>query len=189
LVNQRILQQIKDHDYNEAIASLYKTAYPNIRNYIMKNSGNIDCVKDIFHEAVIVLLETIRTNKFDESKEINGFLYTVARNKWINTVRKTQHATKYMDAQVHQNKDDFETSHEILLQKEMRLEMKSVIEKLSESCQKIIELVFYKNRSMDEIAEELGYNSRDTAKTAHYKCKQKLKDFIINSPTLKELYL
>lgn len=155
----------------------------------MKNNGNIETVKDVFHEAVIVLLENIKNKTLDESKDINGFVYTIAKNKWINSLRKDQSSSKYVEHQLI-NKNIFsETAHEILSQKEIRVEMKSVIERLSEHCQNIIEFVLYQNKSMDEIAIELGYSSRDVAKTAHYKCKQKLKELILKSDTLKEHYL
>ena len=42
---------------------------------------------------------------------------------------------------------------------------------------------------MDEIADKLGYSSRNAVKTAHYKCKKKLREFILQSETFKELLL
>jgi len=189
LINQRIIEQIKKNNYDKALDTLYKTAYPNIRNYIIRNNGDIEYVKDIFQESIIVLIETIRNNKYEEDKDVNGFLYTVAKNKWVNFIRKQNSHSKYLDySKTNVYKND-ETVHEILLDKEIRHAMRDVLQKLSEQCQKILELHIFQGISMDEIAIELGYNSRDVVKTTHYKCKQKLKEFIIESKTLKELFL
>lgn len=189
MITNRIIQQIKDNNNDGALATLYKTAYPLIRNYILRNNGNIDHVKDVFHDAIIVLIESIKKNTFDESKDINGFLFAVARNKWISSIRKNQSSTKYIDHVLTDTSPMYETSHDILLKKEMRTEMGLVLSKLKENCQKIMELYVFQNKSMDEIAKELGYNSKDVVKSAHYKCKKKLREFILQSSTLKELML
>lgn len=189
MTNSRIIEQIKDDNHHDALATLYKTAYPTIRNYILKNNGNLETVKDVFHEAIIVLIETIRNNSFDESREVNAFLFSVARNKWISTLRKDQSSSKYIAYKMKEETYNEETSHDILLQKEMRSEMKSVLDKLQDHCQKILELFIYQNKSMDEIAEKMGYSSRNAVKTAHYKCKKKLKEFILQSEKFKELLL
>ena len=191
MINQRIIQQIKDKNNDDALATLYKTAYPSIRNYILKNNGNIETVKDVFHDAIIVLIECVRKETFDESKDVNGFLFTVARNRWISGLRKDQNSTKYVDYVM---KDDSaskstETSHDILLKKELRVEMRNVLSKLKGNCQKLLELYVFQNKSMDEIAQEMNYSSRETVKSAHYKCKKKLREFILESSTLKEIML
>ena len=189
MISSRIIQQIKDNNNDEALATLYKTAYPTIRNYILKNNGNIESVKDVFQEAIIVLIETIRKNAFDESKDINGFLFAVARNKWITSIRKEQSSSKYVEYKLSEKDSFSESSHDILLKKELRTEMRLVLDKLKDNCQQIMEMYIYQNKSMDEIAEKLGYSSRDVVKTAHYKCKKKLREYILQSSTLKELML
>ena len=171
-----------------ALKILNKSAYPGIRNYILKNSGDLESVKEIYQEAIIILFEKVRKKEFDESKEVEGFLYTVARNKWISIVRKNKIHERFTNSTKQIATHDFETGHEILLKKEVRKEMKIIFNQLSESCQKIIEMATFQNETMDKIAKILGYSSRDVAKTSHYKCKKKLKELILQSATLKEIY-
>lgn len=187
MIDNRIIQQIKDNNNDDALATLYKTAYPTIRNYILKNNGNIESVKDVFHEAIIVLIESIKKKTFDESKDINGFLFAIARNKWISSIRKDHSSSKYIDHMLQDTSFNTETSHDILLKKELRTEMRLVLDKLKDNCQQIMEMYIYQNKSMDEIAEKMGYSSRNVVKTAHYKCKKKLREYILQSSTLKEL--
>lgn len=189
MINQRIIEQIQKNNYDKALDTLYKTAYPSIRNYILRNSGDIEQVKDIFQESIIVLIESVRNNKYDAERDINAFLYAIAKNKWINTIRKNRSHAKYVDYSKFSHSPSEDSAHEILMNKEIRFAMNQVLLKLNEQCQKILEMHIYKGISMDEIALELGYNNRDVVKTMHYKCKKKLKEFIIESKTLKELFL
>lgn len=52
------------------------------------------------------------------------------------------------------------------------------IEDLGDTCKKILTYYYFDGRSMDEIAELMGFANSDTAKTKKYKCKQKLDSLV-----------
>ena len=53
--------------------------------------------------------------------------------------------------------------------------MSIIINQLGDKCKELIESYIFKGLPMDQIADELGYLSRDTVKTKFYKCKQEMK--------------
>ena len=52
------------------------------------------------------------------------------------------------------------------------LTQEKVIASLSKKCQDIFERLYYKNQSMQEIADGLGFSSENSAKTQKYKCME-----------------
>ena len=51
--------------------------------------------------------------------------------------------------------------------------MEVIIKKLSNKCQLIFERFYYKNESMKNIANALGFSSVNSAKTQKYKCMER----------------
>ncbi len=64
-----------------------------------------------------------------------------------------------------------EDSPSELSSKESNLELVSAcFDKLGDPCHQLLDLYYYKKKSMDEIAERLDYKNTDTAKNQKYKC-------------------
>ncbi len=182
-----IIESIRTGANNVALEYLYDVSLKKVRQYILKNNGSKDDANDIFQDAVIVLFNQIRLNKFNEVYSIDAFIYSVARNLWIDKVRRDKKFTKY------DSPDEYaviasDTNHlDSLIQKEKSAAMKLVFNLLDEKCQNILTYVIYEKRSMKEIKELMGYNSEDVAKTNHYRCKQYLTKLVKSNPSLVEL--
>ena len=54
--------------------------------------------------------------------------------------------------------------------------VKFVFGNVSENCKKILDLFYFKRKSMDEIATELGYKNADTVKAKKNRCISKLSE-------------
>ena len=52
------------------------------------------------------------------------------------------------------------------------------IEQLGETCKKVLMYYYFEEMSMQDIADKLGFENNDTAKTKKYKCKKKLDELI-----------
>ncbi|ABG58110.1 RNA polymerase sigma factor [Cytophaga hutchinsonii] len=182
-----IIESIRSGANNIALEYLYDISLKKVRQYILKNNGSKDDANDIFQDAVIVLFNQIRLNKFNEAYSIDAFIYSVARNLWIDKVRRDKKFTKY------DSPDDYaviasDTNHlDALIQKEKSAAMKTVFNLLDEKCRNILTYVIYEKRSMKEIKELMGYSSEDVAKTNHYRCKQYLTKLVKSNPSLVDL--
>lgn len=184
---KNIIHSIRTGANSIALEYLYDISLKKVRQYIMKNSGSKEDANDIFQDAVIVLFNQIQMNKFNEVYSIDAFLYSVARNLWIDKVRRSKKFAIFdstMETTIHSQELD---QLQYLIQKEKSTAMKQVFKLLDEKCQRILSYVIYEKRSMKEIKDLMGYSSEDVAKTNHYRCKQYLSKLVKNDPSLLEL--
>lgn len=184
---KNIIHSIRTGANSIALEYLYDISLKKVRQYIMKNSGSKEDANDIFQDAVIVLFNQIQMNKFNEVYSIDAFLYSVARNLWIDKVRRSKKFTMFdssIETTIHSQELD---QLQYLIQKEKSTAMKQVFKLLDEKCQRILSYVIYEKRSMKEIKDLMGYSSEDVAKTNHYRCKQYLSKLVKNDPSLLEL--
>jgi RNA polymerase sigma factor (sigma-70 family) len=183
-----IIESIRTGAHNVALEYLYDISLKKVRQYIIKNNGNKDDANDIFQDAVIILFNQIRLNKFNESYSIDAFIYSVARNLWIDKVRRDKKFSNYDSPdQFNSISDDSSGQLNDLIQKEKSQAMKMIFDQLDEKCQKILTYVIYEKRSMKEIKVMMGYSSEDVAKTNHYRCKQYLTKLVKSNPSLVNL--
>lgn len=86
--SKEVVEAILSGENTKALNYLYKSSLPQIIKYVCMNSGSEDEAKDIFQDAVVSLFTTVKLGKYDIEKDVNGFLYFVSRNLWINYVKK-----------------------------------------------------------------------------------------------------
>jgi RNA polymerase sigma factor (sigma-70 family) len=173
-VQEKIITAIISGKGNEVLSVLYKETLPKVRNMILKNNGNHEEANDIFQDAVIIFFKQVRNGSFNDSYDIDGYIYTISKNLSLDHVENT-----------------FPYSEGILeevISKEKANALEDVMNKIGEECKKLLKLVAYEKLSMKEICVQMGYSSDNVAKTYHYRCKKKLTEFIKGSPQLMELY-
>ena len=182
-----IIESIRTGAHSVALQYLYDVSLKKVRHYIVSNNGSKEDANDIFQDTVIVLFNQIRSDKFNTSNSIDAFIYTVARNLWIDKVRRDKKMTHYDSPDEFASLTDNHNLLDDLIKKEKSAAMKEVFEKLDEKCRKILSYVIYEKRSMKEIAELMGYSSDDVAKTNHYRCKGYLTKLVKSDPSLVKL--
>jgi len=184
---KKIIRSIQTGANSIALQYLYDVSLKKVRLYIFKNNGSKEDANDIFQDAVIVLFNQIRLDKFNENHSIDAFIYAVARNLWIDKVRRDKKFTSFDSNSDYLNRSS-DTDHlEYLIQKEKSSAMQQVFNLLDEKCQKILQFVIYEKRTMKEIKELMGYSSDDVAKTNHYRCKQYLSKLVKSNTRLVDL--
>lgn len=185
--DKEILDCIRTGNNNGALSYLYDESLAKVRQYIMKNSGTKDDANDIFQDAVIILFNQIRLNKFNEAYSIDSFMYSVSRNLWIDKVRRAKKFTSYESPEQFSFVTSDQDHLDDLISKEKTQAMKTVFNKLDKKCRQILNYVIHDKYSMKEIKEKMGYTSENVAKTTHYRCKQYLKELVKSNPALISL--
>ena len=182
-----ILNCIRSGEHTNVLSYLYETTLKKVRHYILKNNGSKDDANDIFQDAVVILITQIRTNKFNETFAIDAFVYSVARNLWIDKKRKEKNTTHYDTIDQIDYKNHEKSHLDCLIDKEKTKAMKLVYNQLEDKCKKIISYVLIDKLSMKEIKEKMNFSSEDVAKTNHYRCKQYLTKLVKSNLELVEL--
>jgi RNA polymerase sigma factor (sigma-70 family) len=171
------------HNDGKVIGFLYDEYYRSIRLYILNNSGNEEDSRDIFQEALIVLFQKIRDNKYQVLSSLKTFLYSVANILWHKELRrrKSMPATELG----YQSMADQEII-EAIERKEKFDFYREKYEELSADCKRIIHL-FLNNIPIKEITALMGYSSDQHTKNRHLRCKKSLITRIQSSSKFKEL--
>lgn len=169
-----ILKAIKSGEHNKVLSFLYDSPLKKVRQYVMKNNGTKDDANDIFQDAVIIFFNQVRNNKFEEKYDIDGYIFSISRNLWIDKIRRDSKMVNYEYPDQYKDESDHTNHLDDLISKEKSNAMGIVFKKLDDKCQKILTYVIYEKMSMKQICEKMGYSSEDVAKTNHYRCKQAL---------------
>ena len=73
------------------IRALYAKHFPAIKQYVLQNSGTGNDAQDMFQEAMTVLWMSVKEGRLVPDADPGGFLYRVAKNKWLDVVRSAAH--------------------------------------------------------------------------------------------------
>lgn len=183
--DQEIISAIKEGRDSVALNDLYKNTLPSIIKFISKNGGDRDEAKDIFQDAVVALFMTIKLGKFDESRDVDGFVYFVSRNLWINRIKKKKRG---FSIDLIQLSPQEEGTLSVMITDEKKKAIDALMDKIGSKCKELLRYSLYENLSMREIAAKMGFAAETVAKTTHYRCKQKLIEIIENDRQLFDLF-
>lgn len=182
--NQEIINAILNGNNTQVLNDLYKTALPQIIKFVCQNNGDVDEAKDIFQDAVVSLFTTVKLGKYDAEKDVNGFLFFVSRNLWINRIKKRN---KQFDISNISMPLIEESPMAVYISKDKEILIDKFMNMLGAKCKEILKYVIYDNLSMKEIAKLMNFGGETVAKSTHYRCKQKMMEIISNDQSLVKL--
>lgn len=176
----QLINLVKKGESDNALLYLYKTIQPKVTRWILQNNGSIEEAQDIFQDSVIVFYKYIVENKFKESESIEGFIYSVAKNKWINRAKQQQKITSLSG--------DYSSTHEEFQEKEANTKnIEALLEQLGEVCKELLTYSIFYKMTMDDIALRMNYSNANAVKTKNYKCKQRLVKLVKDKESLRSL--
>lgn len=170
-----VLENIKNGDKSQldAIYNNYKPEFISwiIRQYRCDN----DEAEEFYQYAVVTFYDNIVSKKLTKLEcSIKTYLFAIGRNKFLEKRKSNQRFMPNI------NNLDITSIPEVqdydLDIRERQLQcVESSLEQLGEPCRTLLELYYFHNKSMDDIAELLNYKNRDTSKNLKYKCLNRLK--------------
>ena len=155
------------------VRTLYQKHFPAIRQYVLQNSGTGNDAQDMFQEAMTVLWMSVKEGRLVPDTDPGGFLYRVAKNKWLDVVRSAAH--KHMKV-VH-NDQVLERDNDVQDDVEERiLRLRGIYEKLDDKCRAILDQYYFERKDLATIASGMGVEE-DSIRTIKYRCMMKLRAF------------
>lgn len=155
--------------------ALYKAHFPAVRQYVLQNNGTVSDAQDVFQEAIIVLWMNVKQGRFNAAAESGpgGFLFRVAKNKWLDVVRSAAH--KHMKV-VHSEQalDGRSDAPDDIEERIVRL--RGVYDKLDDKCRTILDQYYFERKDLATIASGMGVEE-DSIRTIKYRCMMKLRAF------------
>ena len=181
---EAIIKGLKNSD-NELLRYVYKKYYPEIRFFVIKNSGNDDDAQDVFQEALVAIYKKIKNDSLELRCSFKTYFYSVARIVWLRNLEKKKiKTTELSENQIHVDLDD-DLDTMLQEQERFRLYQKHFLT-LHKDCQEILRLHLEKV-SMKEIQERLNFKTEKYVKKRKYQCKEILVKRIQNDPKYKRL--
>ena len=180
----KVVGAIKRND-STTLKRLYTNNYPKIEALILKNSGTKEHAKDIFQDAFLAVWQNVKQDKFIPKSEssINGYLYTIAKNKWMDVLRSQGYKKTFTASQLShfEVKDEENNGIDDDILKDKRLEdVMLAFKNLGEACKNLLRMFYFEKKSINLIAEELSLDAAST-RNKKYRCMQKLRQLALNN--------
>ena len=170
LSNDEIIAGVKAMD-NNTFSQIHRSSYQEVKRMILKENGSVQDVDDIFQNTIIKLIEDVNGGDFKLNKSIEAYMVYEAKNIWKNQRSTNRNRRIILDREQYWIWDrmepvEYPEKFEII---------RNCIDRLNDSCKKLIETHYYSDQDWSSIAESFGYANADSAKNQNYKCKEKLK--------------
>ena len=166
--DQEIFKRICNGD-EEALELVYQKHYRMMVRLVLNNNGSEQEAKDIYQEAVVVFWQKSVSGKLVLTAKISTYIYSICLNLWRKELeRKSRHTNDEKDSVEYQDQEKHERIKII----------KDCVNRMGETCKRVLSYYYFDGMSMKEIAEKIGFANTDTAKTKKYKCKKKLDELI-----------
>lgn len=179
----KILTGLVQND-NEVINYLYKEYFPMVTRIVTQNRGDQTDASDVFQDALMVLIKSVKRNGFGLSCTVKTFLYSICRNMWLQTLERNHRIVDMVDL------DDFCILEDSAEYEDYLFMQKWIVQKhflrMSEKCQQIL-LLYFDKVPMGEIARTMGYKSTKYASKRRHECSESLVRRVMNDPNYKKI--
>lgn len=139
-----------------------------------------------YADAVIAVINSIRSRKFEGRSSLKTYLFQIFCNKCVDTVRRNAadkavvHRGQPIDAMSFQLPDNVLGIVDKMMQKINRNIIMQNLKEIGEKCRSIL-LLFEEGFSDREIAMHLAYETAAVAKTSRLRCLEKLRSRVKKS--------
>jgi RNA polymerase sigma factor (sigma-70 family) len=180
-----LLTAIRDKlEMNNAIWFIYQSHFDSISSLITYNSGNQQDAEDIFQEVVVTFIDIVKKDKFRGESSIKTFLVSMARNLWLNELKK-RGRSQLRDVVFEKGRDEPEADiSQHIADREIKKQLMELLEQLGEGCKKILVMFYYEDLSIKEMLEHLPYENEQVVRNKKYKCLQQLTELIKDNPSI-----
>ena len=178
-------------DNNELLGCIYKKHKEYCIKFMRSKLAvqDDDLVADIYQDAVIVLYEKVKQGNFKltNGAKIQTYLNSICYFQLINQVKKSQNTISYDSQPLFDNEDENNTwkpefknwlpqdNSDINSERVKAIEQGlNLMKGDKRNCYELLNLFYYQNKTMLQIAEHFGETNPDNVKAQKHKCKKTL---------------
>ena len=165
----QLLRQIAKHDRN-AIGVLFARHQVKIYRFLVRMVKNQSVAEELVNETFVEIWRCAA--KFEGRSAPTTWMFSIARYKALNTLRKRsdEELDEIKTAKIADHSDD----PEVTTMKGNKAEiLQQCLTKLSNEHREVVDLVYYHEKSIDEISEIVGVPS-GTVKTRLFHARKQL---------------
>ena len=175
--DKTIIEGIRQQD-DKILNWLYDNYFQTIKNHVIRNSGSIEDVSDVFQDSIITLYKQITENKLNLTTDLKGYFFSIARNLWSLQLRKIRRTTELDEDIAEEDIEEFgDPVFERILSR--------AFANLKPDCQTVLTL-FSDGNSYDDIANQMDLKNEVYARRKKYLCKEALMELMREDPEYQE---
>lgn len=165
-------------DDEVVLKEFYLANFRKVEAFVLRNGGHSADAEDIFQEAYMIVWRKVKEGMLlrEEDTSIHGYLYKIARNKWVDHTRSPRYKRghKMPEEEVFPPSDTAENEGEADLKISL---IEGCLRELEETCRGLLDGFYYRKEKLQEIAQKHGWTVA-TAKNNKYRCLEKLRKII-----------
>lgn len=144
---------------NEAFDTLLERYQSRLLGYIMQLTGNRQLSEDIFQEAFVKAIMTIKQGNYTETGKFGAWISRIARNLVIDHFRqeKSEPTVSTDDGEIdilNRKELSDDTIEDDIIDLQIRDDVRRLIRELPETQRQVLVMRYYRNLSFKEIAEK-----------------------------------
>jgi len=157
-----------------------------ILSYIKNNSGDQTDGETIFHDAIVTFVKTVFTKRdYKITSHLHGYLLGVARNLWMNELRKKgKHKSDPLEY-AENTPSDNDDQVGLIMKGERSKVLKAVLNQMAKNCKDVL-LLWSAGYKMTEIAQKLNYKTEGVARKKKSNCMKELYAYLGQNPHIIE---
>ncbi len=178
--DNELIQRIKVGDKSELVA-VYKRYRTEFLNWAVHKYGcTMDEAKDVYQHSILIFYEKITQDKLTFlTSTIKTYLFAIGKNQVLEKIKRNN---RFSDSSHFETSGNIFDTDELNKENEIRLDLvEKCLKELGDPCRALLISYYYEKKSMQEIAELLGYKNTDTTKNQKYKCLKRLKKLFIDN--------
>lgn len=167
------LQQRLRSDDKAALEDVYNSYRKEFLNYCTRYPLDKAAILDIYQDAVIAMHQNFVMSQVAlTSSSVKTYLFGIGKNKLYKEL-KEQNRILRIENEVSDTYESIDIeSH---LPTENQLALAKNITKISESCQAILKLFYYRGLTIEEIVDMTNYKDGNTVRSQKSRCLKHLK--------------
>lgn len=135
--------------------------------------GNLDTAEDLMEETFCDLI--FYKNRFKGESLFKTYLFSIARHKAVDFIRKNHHVLNIPIEDVEQQSEDLEQLENALIKDERKMQIHVALSKINLEYRTILHLLYFEDMTYDQISIVLKKNKKQIKNLA-YRARLALKD-------------
>lgn len=175
---------------NQAFHYLYhnERLWNKIRAILLPMGADSDKLHELFQYALITIDKKIREPEFQLTSTLDTFFCSIVKNKYYYEKQNVGKQKKFVEISEINELAYADTDFQDFEDEGFNQLLWSIVEKMNDRCKALLPR-WALGTNGEELCKEFGFSTVEQAKKETYRCRQKLKEYINGTPTLKEKLL
>lgn len=167
-------QRYLDGDEN-GLVEIVELYGANLMLFINRYVHNMDVAEDLMEDTFCEII--FHKNRYRGKSSFKTYLFSIARNKAVDFIRKERHYQSVPLEQVEYKPDDIEQLESKVIKEQENKQLYDALNQLKDDYRMVLHLIYFEDMSYEEISRVMGKSNRQIKNLA-YRARQSLKSIM-----------